>query len=118
MPDGKHLLCVDADRKSGGWRAYAEEFSSGRRTELMPTDTYVIFAPDHAGSSQGYLLYCRAGTLLARRFDATRLTLSGEPVPVAQGLPFFRLTAWAAFDIRQRGSDLHRRLAALAAHVA
>ena len=32
----------------------------------------------------GYLLFVREGTLMAQSFDASRLELSGEPLPVAE----------------------------------
>ena len=34
----------------------------------------------------GYLLFTRESTLLAQRFNAERLELSGEAVPVAEGI--------------------------------
>src|SRR5436190_8359148 len=63
----------------------------------MPTDTQVVFAPDEPGSSLGYLISGRGATLLAQRFDAGALRLSGEPVPVAEEVPFFQ-NGWAEFD--------------------
>src|SRR5205814_1111772 len=54
--------------------------------------------------ARGHLLFGRAGTLLAQRFDTARLTVSGDLLPVAQGVPFFRPTAWAAFDASDDGA--------------
>jgi hypothetical protein len=103
LPDGKHVLHVNADPTIGGFRAYAEELSTGRQTALMPTDTQAIFVPDQAGSSQGYILFGRSATLLAQRFDADRLAVTGEPVPLADGVPFFLPNGWSGFDASPDG---------------
>ena len=98
LPGGKHLLYVNLDPKIKGLRAYVAELSTGRETELMPTDTQVTFTPDQPGSSQGHLLFGRSATLLALRFDADRLRVMGEPVPVAKDVPFFWGLGWSEFD--------------------
>jgi predicted Ser/Thr protein kinase len=106
VPDGKHVLHVGlADPKTGGRRAYVADLSTGRETELMPTDTQVIFVPDQVGSGagSGYLLYGRGGSLLALRFDGERLRMTGEPVPVAKEVPFLRASRWSEFDASADG---------------
>jgi hypothetical protein len=103
LPDGKHVLHVSS--KTGGRRAYIVDLSTGRETELMPTDTQVIFVPDRAGSEagSGYLLFGRGASLLALRFDTDRLRVTGEPVPVAKEVPFSRASAWSEFDASADG---------------
>ncbi len=110
LPDGKHVVYVNEDRKLGGFRGYVEDYLSGRITELMPTHTHVLFAPDPEGGAEGYLLFSRAGTLLAQRFDAGRLVLSGEPAPVAQQVGFFRPTGGSTFDASADGILVYTRL--------
>src|SRR5262249_48082439 len=44
----------------------------------------VDYAPATDDSRVGHLLYNREGTLLAQRFDAARLELGSDPVPVAE----------------------------------
>ncbi len=104
LPDGRHLLYVRGDPKAGSYRAYAAELSTGRESALMLSDTQVIFVPDQVkGGSQGYLLFGRNSTLLALRFDADRLEMAGEPVPVAKEVPFFEPTAWSEFEASADG---------------
>ena len=107
LPDGKHLLYVNVDPKIGGHRAYAADLSTGPETALMPTDTCVTFAPDQAaggvGSGQGFILFGRGGTLLAQRFDANRLRVTGDPFPVAKEVPYFVGRAWSEFDTSADG---------------
>jgi Tol biopolymer transport system component/predicted Ser/Thr protein kinase len=98
LPGGKHLLYVNLDPMIKGQRAYVAELSTGRETALMATDTQVTFTPDQPGSSQGHLLFGRSATLLALRFDADRLSVMGEPVPVAKDVPFFFGVGWSEFD--------------------
>jgi predicted Ser/Thr protein kinase len=103
LPGGKHLLDVKPDPKIGGLRAYVAELSTGRETELMPTDTKVTFTPDLPGSSQGHLLFGRSSTLLALRFDMDRLRVAGEPEPVAKDVPFLSPKGWSEFDTSPDG---------------
>jgi Tol biopolymer transport system component len=104
LPDGKHLLYVAADPKAGGYRAHVAELSTGRETALMLTHTQVIFVPDQLNAgNKGYLLFGRNSTLLALRFDADRLQVAGDPVPVAKEVPFFEATAWSEFDASRDG---------------
>ncbi len=103
LPDGKHLLYLNVDPKLRGYRGYVEEISSGRTTELFPTDTRMFFCPDQEGGNLGHILYGKSGTLLAHRFDAARLSTSGAPVSVAEGVPYFRPAAWSEFSASQDG---------------
>ena len=97
LPGGKHLLYVNPASSGSGLRAYAAELATGRETELMPTDTQVTFTPDQPGSAQGHLLFGRAATLLAVRFDMRGLRVLGEPSPVAQNVPFMFGVGWSEF---------------------
>jgi hypothetical protein len=107
LPDGKHVLHIRQNSQAGGVRACVTELSSGRATELMPTDTKVVFAPDRMGSTQGYLLFVRSDVLQALRFDAERLRVTGDPVPVAQDVPFFSGSSWSEFDASTDGVLIH-----------
>jgi eukaryotic-like serine/threonine-protein kinase len=104
LPDGKHLLYARADPKVGAYRAHVAELSTGLETTLMLSDTQVIFVPDQLkGGSHGYLLFGRNSTLMALRFDAGRLQVVGDPVPVAKEVPFYEPTAWSEFEASADG---------------
>ena len=103
LPDGKHLLYHNLDPAIKGLRAYVVDLSTGREMALMPTDTKVIFVPVQPGKSEGHLLFGRGGTLLALRFDAGRLRITGEPIPVAKDVPFFFWLGWSEFDASSDG---------------
>ena len=55
----------------------------------MPYAVGVTYAAA-ADSGPGRLLFLREGTLMAQPFDARRLALSGDPVPVAERVGSFR----------------------------
>jgi len=52
----------------------------------------------------GYLLFTRESTLLAQRFNAERLELSGEAVPVAEGIPLDGGNRLSAFSVSNSGA--------------
>jgi hypothetical protein len=55
----------------------------------------------------GYLLFVREQTLVAQRFDAASLTLSGEPVPVGEGLGVDTV-GLASFSVSDNGVLAYR----------
>jgi Tol biopolymer transport system component len=55
----------------------------------MPYEIGVTYAAA-TNSGPGRLLFLREGTLIAQPFDARRLALAGEPVPVAERVGSFR----------------------------
>ncbi len=84
LPDGRHFLYyayATSSQETGIYLASLEE-RNGRR--LLAADYDGIYAASALGAAgDGWLLFSRQGALLAQRFDARRLTLTGEPIPVA-----------------------------------
>jgi Tol biopolymer transport system component len=80
LPDGRHFLYLAWSSKPENRAIYVGTLDSDRRTRLMAAESKAIYAP------QGFLLFQRQATLFAQAFDATRLVLRGEPVPLAEGL--------------------------------
>ena len=54
-------------------------------------------------AAPGYLLYLRAGTLFAQPFDAKNLRLTGDPVRIADQIPFNGANGRAAFAVSETG---------------
>lgn len=104
LPDGKNLLHISTDPKTGVW-AYVADLSTGSEKPLMPTDTHVVFVPDPwgNGAETGYLLFGRGTSLLAQRFDVERIRMIGEPVPVAKEVAFIKASGWSDFDASTDG---------------
>lgn len=92
------------DNQTGHYRARVlrlNDFSSIRN--LIEADSRVQYAASTVTRAKGYLLYVRAGNLLAHAFDPRSLQLSGEAIPVASGVYFFSATGAADFSVSDRG---------------
>ena len=59
---------------------YVGALDGGEPTRVLPDDTSAVFAPP------GSLLLVRQGVLVALRFDPTRGAVSGDSIPLAQGV--------------------------------
>ena len=96
LPDGEHLLFVGRnDPNSPG--VYVGTLGSTQPKRLMTSTFEATYSPP------GYLLFLRGSTLMAQPFDATRLELGGEPMPVAEGVLGIPGTNRASLSVSQNG---------------
>jgi Tol biopolymer transport system component len=86
LPDGRHFLYYRLSTKPVSTGLYAgsldvkpEEQNSQR---LMPLDHQPMYVPS-SDSGPGHIVFLRQDTLLAQPFDAKRLQLAGDAVPIA-----------------------------------
>jgi eukaryotic-like serine/threonine-protein kinase len=86
LPDGRHFLYLRGSSMPensgvyvGSLNTKPEEQDSRR---LLATKSGPVYVPS-SDSDSGQVLFLRQGTLMAQPFDARRLELSGEAVPVA-----------------------------------
>ena len=112
LPDGRHFLYFGGD-VAGSVAASAEKnaifvgaLDSNQKTfvtKAMGNMTYV--AP-------GYLLYYRDKTLMVQSFDADKLRLSGDPLPLLTDMAYTPRISHTAFSassgvlVAQRGSGV------------
>ncbi len=86
LPGGESILFLAQTAESGARNddsaIQSLELSSGRRTRLIAANSSPLFSPT------GQILFWRDGSLLALRFDASNLTLVGDPVPIATPVAF------------------------------
>ena len=80
LPDGKHFLYTQASGGSPDMTLMVGHIDTGSVKSLFKTTTRVQYA------EPGYLLFVRDRTLVAQKFDVGSLNLSGEPVPLGEGL--------------------------------
>jgi Tol biopolymer transport system component len=102
LPDGKHFLFTKG--VAGKFELAASELGSRKIKLLGIKVSRVEYSPD------GYVLFVRDQSLLAQRFDARRLALSGDPFPVADPLastPF----GHANFSVSANGVLVYRNSA-------
>ena len=102
LPDGKHFLYFSFGSAPGAGAIYAASLDSKERKLILNNITDAVYA------SSGYLLFIRQGTLMAQPFDAARLELGGEAVPVAEGVQSVGITGRAAFTVSDNGVLAYR----------
>ena len=84
LPGGRAFLFVVRSNDGKVEGVYASSLDRPeQRTKLLNTDTKALYAPPHDGQP-GFLLWLRARTLVAQRFDPDSLKLEGEPMPLAE----------------------------------
>ncbi len=77
-------------------------FKDGRRRTLVEGASFGRYA------ASGHLLYVRHGTIFARRFDATRLELTGPEVSVLTGVESSTFDGAGQFDFSNNGTLVYR----------
>ena len=82
LPDGKHFLYTIIASNSENSGIYVGSLDSKDTKLILKAHSSALYAPP------GYLLFNRVGTLLAQPFDADRLELKGDAIPIAEGVQF------------------------------
>ena len=104
LPDGRRFIYYAAGGSEAG--VYAGNLDGSVTARLLEADTPAVYGP-------GHLLFIRQGTLFAQPFDPDRLTLTGNPIRMAEqvsgdafGAP---LSASAAGPIVYRAGAIPRQ---------
>ncbi len=99
LPDGKHFLYfAESPAKPENNAIFVGSLDSKDRKFLVKASSNAVYVPP------GYLLYNRQGTLIAQPFDADRLQLTGDAVPVAEGVAFNPFGNYAQFSASDNGA--------------
>jgi eukaryotic-like serine/threonine-protein kinase len=99
LPGGKRFLYVDITEGKQGIRIADLDGKNVR--EVIGGQSRVEYAPP------GYLLFVRDATLVAQRFDVGAGTLTGDPIPVAEGLGIDNV-GLADFSVSRNGHLAYR----------
>jgi Tol biopolymer transport system component len=106
LPDGRHFLYMVSSFSSLGQKEkigiYAASLDSKEETLLVRTNSNVAYAP------QGFLLFSRERNLLAQPFDAKRLRITGDPLPVTEQIQYFPQHYGALFSVSENGVLLYQ----------
>jgi eukaryotic-like serine/threonine-protein kinase len=103
LPGGRDLLYTVDDPRLGSLRArIAPAGGTLPGVEVIQADSRVQYTAS-LHSDGGYLVYLRAGTLLAQPFDLAGRRLTGDPKVVAHRVPSFGYTGAADFSVSRRG---------------
>jgi len=102
LPDGNHYLYFARSTNAENNAIYVASLDSEERKLLLNANSNPVYV------SPGYLLFNRQGTLMAQSFDAGRLELTGEAIPVAEGVTLNAATGRAAFSASENGVLAYR----------
>jgi serine/threonine protein kinase/dipeptidyl aminopeptidase/acylaminoacyl peptidase len=87
LPDGRHFLYLRTSSSPENSGAYVGSANTKPKEQdskrLLATTSAPVYVPS-SDSDSGQVLFLRQGTLMAQPFDAHRLELSGEAVPIAE----------------------------------
>ncbi|HEV8430679.1 MAG TPA: hypothetical protein VGQ41_22445, partial [Pyrinomonadaceae bacterium] len=97
LPDGRHFLYVVRINRAEGGGVYVGSLDSKEVNRLLVTNTNAIFAPP------GFLLFLRNDALMAQRFNADTLELSGEPLPIVDHVQFNPAIGRGSFSVSENG---------------
>ena len=91
LPDGHRFLftALGAPDAAGIYLGTLDGSAPTRLTPIGSAGMYLPEAPGRAGPfrGSGWLLWVRAGTLVAQRLDVAKAVLKGEPMTLADGVP-------------------------------
>lgn len=105
LPDGEHVLYIAWDAPARRYRARVRRLGDVSATkDLIETDSRVLYTASTITPGTGYLMYIRAGNLLAHPFDPRSLRVTGEAMPVASRIYSFAKTGAADFSVSDRGA--------------
>jgi Tol biopolymer transport system component len=98
LPDGNHFLYYSWNGSPSSAEIYVASLDGKDRKGLIQNDSNAVF------TAPGYLLFARETTLMAQRFDASKLELTGEAVPVLENVTFSANIAYSNFSVSDNGT--------------
>lgn len=81
LPDGRHFLFYLLSSNPDQTGSYVGSLDSAERVRVLPQSNAAA-----TYAAPGYLLYVQNQILMAQRFDASRLQVTGKPVEVARNV--------------------------------
>ena len=107
LPDGKHYLLEVRGGPELDLSLWIGTLGSNDRHLLLKGSSNAQYSPPRLGAP-GYLVFARNGNLMAQPFDATRGTVSGDGVTVAEHVAVTRGGALADFSVSPAGVLAYR----------
>ena len=96
LPDGDHLLFLSFPL-SGASKIEVVSIATKRHEELLDSDSGAWYTPS------GHLVFVKAGSLFASRFDAAALRVLGKPALIATGVQMDSARKTASFAASSSG---------------
>jgi Tol biopolymer transport system component len=101
LPDGRHFLYVGFEGDEQKGKVYAASLDSPEAKLIVDDNCAAAYA-------NGYLFFAQDGNLVAQPFDPDRLTLSGNPVPVAPKVEYYEFKSLGNFSVSENGVLVYR----------
>jgi eukaryotic-like serine/threonine-protein kinase len=99
LPDGRHFLFLSRSFVTGASDQDTINLGSLDSKESRP----LFKASSSIAYAQGYLLFHRAGLLLAQPFDIEGLNTMGEPIPVLERIQYEITSSMGIFAVSENG---------------
>ena len=93
LPDGRHFIYWRVSATPGSSGVYIGSLDANPAEQSLKQLVATTYGPAYvpfSGGGSGQLLFMRDRTLLAQPFDARRLEVTGEPVPLAERVGAFQ----------------------------
>jgi Tol biopolymer transport system component len=101
LPDGRRFLFLGGGNDLSKSAIYLASLDSQTRSRLLDVQSQPDYAP-------GFLLYQRGGAVMAHPFDEKQGRLTGDAVPIAEGVDSDTFTGRAAFSASASGALIYR----------
>ncbi len=99
LPDGRHFLYRSHNSRNIDLsEVFIASIDGGERKPLFTGNADFHYVPP------GYLMFARDTTVMAQPFDLSNLALSGEPVPVLEGVGFNIPNGRSQFTVSENGT--------------
>jgi Tol biopolymer transport system component/tRNA A-37 threonylcarbamoyl transferase component Bud32 len=80
LPDGLHFLYTAGSSSGASQGVYIASLNSGEQKRLLSSDSNAIYV------QPGFLVFVQDATLLRRPFDVSKLEVTGDATPIAEGV--------------------------------
>jgi Tol biopolymer transport system component/aminoglycoside phosphotransferase (APT) family kinase protein len=101
LPDGKHFLYVGTEGDDFRGKLYAASLDSPEAKLIVDDNSAAAYA-------SGYIFFVKDGNLVAQPFDPDRLSVSGNPVPVAPKVEYGEAKSQGNFSVSENGVLVYR----------
>jgi serine/threonine protein kinase/Tol biopolymer transport system component len=83
LPDGRHFLYSSNNSDPEKVAIEVADLASGAHQRVLGASSNAVYVSP-LGTTQGHLLFARDQTLMAQPFDANKLQISGDALPIAE----------------------------------
>ena len=101
LPDGRHFLYLGHEGDEQRGKLYAASLDSPEPKLVLDENTSAEYA-------NGYLFFKKDENLVAQPFDAQRISLTENPVPIASKLDYSTFRALGSFSVSTNGVLVYR----------